>query len=122
MRVCLNCGAEVSPAGSCANCGARVCFSDSSDNDSPITESLAPPDKLVLLQDGRKVSGVCVGIARRFGLPIWLIRTLFIIPGAFWLMARSYIWCSHFHWKSGRRQRNGWYMKRPTTNPGILNG
>lgn len=86
MRVCLNCGAEVSPAGSCANCGGRVCFSDSSDNDSPITESLAPPDKLVLLQDGRKVSGVCVGIARRFGLPIWLIRTLFIIPGAFWLI------------------------------------
>ena len=86
MRVCLNCGAEVSPAGLCVNCGARVCFPDSSNDGSRITESMEPPDKLVLLRDGRKVSGVCVGIARRFGLPIWLVRTLFIIPGAFWLI------------------------------------
>lgn len=86
MRVCLNCGAEVSPAGLCANCGARVCFPDSSGDGSQTTGPLVPPDKLVLLRDGRKVSGVCAGIARRLGLPILLVRTLFIIPGAFWLI------------------------------------
>jgi phage shock protein PspC (stress-responsive transcriptional regulator)/ribosomal protein L40E len=47
---------------------------------------MEPPDKLVLLRDKRKVSGVCAGIARRFGLPIWLVRTVFVVPGAFWLV------------------------------------
>jgi phage shock protein PspC (stress-responsive transcriptional regulator) len=30
-------------------------------------------------QDGRFVAGVCAGLARRFGVPVWVVRLAFVI-------------------------------------------
>lgn len=40
---------------------------------------------LVRPRDGRMIAGVCVGIARRFDVPPWVVRALFVaslfLPG-----------------------------------------
>ena len=35
----------------------------------------------------RKLTGVCAGVARHFGLPVWLVRGATIVFGLFYPMA-----------------------------------
>lgn len=96
MQICLSCGAEVSSAQQCAVCGAivgtyrpphpLVCGSDASTPNATPDSALPLPDKLIRLRDGRKIAGVCAGLAARYGWPVTLIRVLFIVPGIFWLV------------------------------------
>lgn len=37
--------------------------------------------KLVRPREGRWIAGVCAGLARRFGVPTFLVRLLFVIFG-----------------------------------------
>ncbi len=41
----------------------------------------------------RKLTGVCAGIARHFGLPAWVVRAATVVFGLFYPMAALFGYC-----------------------------
>jgi len=74
VTICSKCGIELLSTGNCVNCRSEVSASP-----------LAVPDRIVRPIKGRIIFGVCTGLARGARIKCWLIRILFICPGAFLL-------------------------------------
>ncbi|MDH3249624.1 MAG: PspC domain-containing protein, partial [Acidimicrobiia bacterium] len=49
----------------------------------PEQESTAPNDPFVRVREGRIFGGVATGIARKFDVPLWLIRLAFVLTAVF---------------------------------------
>ena len=70
---CTKCGSETREADVfCTRCGNRVALN-------AVAESFAePPRRLMLDKRNKKISGVCAGFARYFGMDIVLMRVLWL--------------------------------------------
>ena len=86
MSICLNCGSDVAGADRCATCGAYTKVVTTAQDGTVSVGFTPPPRKLVRPRTGRIIAGVCAGIANRYGIPLALVRILFIFPGVFWLV------------------------------------
>jgi phage shock protein C len=67
---CTKCGIELrEEANFCSRCGTR----------SAILPAAEPPRSLMLDKRNKKISGVCAGFARYFGMDIVLMRVLWLV-------------------------------------------
>jgi phage shock protein C len=77
---CTRCGIELSDtANFCSTCGAATPNATSSRG----FQQSAATSRLTRPEDGKKVAGVCAGVARYFGLDVSLVRILWVLV-SFW--------------------------------------
>ena len=93
--ICSNCGSTI-PDGvtKCPNCGVEVTTSKSSGTSQPSgADSIFKNN--YKSHDGKLITGVCAGLAKKFGKNPWLIRIIFIaagwIPLVGWFLLGYYI-------------------------------
>ena len=84
MILCTSCGVEVSASNHCSVCGAHIDATGPTAGHSSDLPLSSPP-KLVRPREGKVFTGVCAALAARFGIPVWLVRLLFIVPGFYML-------------------------------------
>jgi phage shock protein C len=69
---CTNCGQQIGEQSKfCSECGQRVGASRSL--------PYAPSERLVRVQEGKKIAGVCAGFARYLNVDVILVRIVWLV-------------------------------------------